>query len=371
MEGGGSERQLLNLMRGLDRGRFDPSLYVLYRRGALLQDVPADVPIEDFWTRHTAPRWNWPGRVHRWQNADVRRAILRGNIDLVYDRLFHMSMITGNAVRGTPAARVSTIVSPPSRDLRNSERYFFWIKRWLLRQSYRSADRLLAVSQATAEDAAQFYAIDRQKIEVVMSPIDVERIEQLQLQPLETPEPLDGSLGIIAIGRLSYLLQSFAMLVKSMNRRLHLHLVGDGPDRESLQFLASELGIESLVTFHGFRANPYSLLARMDLLVLPSLYEGLPNVLLEGMICGVPVVATEASGSVRDLLQRSMDVSVVPAAQVEPLCLAMQNALEDRQPWRARLAKGREYVLAHHGMKPWLNRMQTLFEQAIEEKRGR
>ncbi len=235
-------------MRGLDRHRFDVRLYVLYRSGALLPDVPQDVPIEDFWTRHHPPRWNWPGRVHRWQNADVRRAILEQQIDLVYDRLFHMSMITGNAVRGTPAARVSTIVSPPSRDLRNAERAFFWIKRWLLRQSYRSADRLLAVSDATADDAARFYSIDREKIEVVPSPIDVERIEQLKQQPLEDSESLDNTIGVISIGRLShekgqaYLLQAFAMLAKSMKKRLHLHLVGDGPDRESLQALASQLG---------------------------------------------------------------------------------------------------------------------------------
>ncbi len=117
MSGGGSERQLLNLLRGLDRKRFQPMLYLLYREGELLSEVPNDVPIHAYWERHQRPKWNWPGRIHRTQVADLRTLLMQQQIDVTYDRLFHMAMLTGPATRNSSIARVSTIVSPPSRDL--------------------------------------------------------------------------------------------------------------------------------------------------------------------------------------------------------------------------------------------------------------
>ena len=75
MNGGGSERQLLYLLRGLDRKRFEPSLYLFFEEGALLEAVPQDVSIFSFWKNRTRPRLQWPGRMHRQYIADLTDVI--------------------------------------------------------------------------------------------------------------------------------------------------------------------------------------------------------------------------------------------------------------------------------------------------------
>ncbi len=137
LDGGGSERQLWQLVSHLDRQRFAPSVYLLHRRGPYLEQLPRDVQVHAFDADHPAPPRFPPGRISRLQSQHLRQVVQSQGIDIVYDRTFHMSLITGSLPRTLP--RVSVIVSPPSRDLPQSERRFLFLKRWLLARAYRTA----------------------------------------------------------------------------------------------------------------------------------------------------------------------------------------------------------------------------------------
>jgi glycosyltransferase involved in cell wall biosynthesis len=108
---------------------------------------------------------------------------------------------------------------------------------------------------------------------------------------------------MISVGRLSPekgqagLLQAFAKL-RPRHPELQLRLVGDGPDRASLETLVKELGLSDAVTFVGRLPEEETLaeIARANLLVLPSFMEGLPIVLMEAMAAGVPVIASRIAG---------------------------------------------------------------------------
>ncbi len=180
MDSGGSERQTWNLLRGINRQKFDPRLYLLYQQGPLLEQLPNDVAIEAYWSRHQPLKMNWPGRVHRLQIGDLVNILRRDRIDVVYERLFHMAMIAGPACRRTGVKHVANIVSPPRSDVPRSEIKFAWMKRLVLSRAYREADRLLAVSQGAADDAAAYYGIPRGKFEVVWNPVDIERLDRLK-----------------------------------------------------------------------------------------------------------------------------------------------------------------------------------------------
>ena len=65
MSGGGSERQLLGVLKYLDRTRFEPCLYLISREGELLSEIPDDVRVISFWDRHQAPKLNYPGALYR------------------------------------------------------------------------------------------------------------------------------------------------------------------------------------------------------------------------------------------------------------------------------------------------------------------
>ena len=370
MDGGGSEKQLLYLLRGLDRERFEPVLYLLYESGVLLDEVPSDVKRFAFWNDHSFPKWNWPGRIHNLQVQHLSQLIKREQIDVVYDRLFHMTMITGPACQRTQTPRVSTIVSPPQFDLARSEKRWLGLKKRTLQKAYSTATALLTVGAGTADNASAYYNIPRNEFQVMLSPIDIERIELESQREWTGPVLRTDRKQIIAIGRLSdekghrYLLQAFAKYVSASELDLvaaaDLHLVGEGVLRKELQSLASNLGIEKNVFFHGQLHSPFSLLKQCDLLCLPSIYEGMPNVLLEAMVCKVPVLATNTDQGAGELLRAQSIGTLVPRANVDELANALIDRFQRPAPWLEKIEQARKYVEINHSLSVWIDNISQL-----------
>lgn len=372
MEAGGSERQMLYLMQYLDRSRFDISLYLLYPKGSLLDEVPEDVAVYSYWGEHSPPRLNWPGRIFSNQVRHLTQHLRAKPVDLVYDRLFHMALIAGPAAKRTKTPRVATIVSPPNEDVvRSEKRWLAWKKR-SLRNSYLSANGLLAVGSETAASAALFYNIPRDRFRIVTSPIDVTRIESAARMPWEGSSLDTEHKHIIAIGRQSdekghrYLIEAMSLYTKISEQGdappVILHLVGDGVLRKELESLTDSLGLRGSVLFHGVQANPYSLLAKSDLMVLPSLYEGLPNVVLEAMLCKVPVLATNTPGGAGELFRRTGLGHLVPRCNSMEIAQAIYRRFANPEPWLANLDAARNYILENHSMDKWIGELSDLFE---------
>jgi len=130
-----------------------------------------------------------------------------------------------------------------------------------------------------------------------------------------------------AIGRLSfekghsYLLQSIERVVR-VRPEVHLVILGDGRERGNLENLVHQLGLSGKITFAGFQKFIVPWIQSLDLVVNPSLTEGVPNVVLESMALGTPVVAT-AVGGVLDLVQDGHTGSLVPSKDVESLASAI------------------------------------------------
>jgi len=159
--------------------------------------------------------------------------------------------------------------------------------------------------------------------------------------------------------------------------RAYLHIVGDGPDREALQRRADEQECASSIRFHGFLDNPYSLIKESDLLLLPSEYEGLPNVVLEAMALGTPVLATRCSDSLLKIFGHSelnpKFASTVEVGDSSAMAVELSNLAEvaRRGQSRERAATAKEFVERHHGMQRWLDSMQRLFAQQASSRQHR
>ncbi len=370
MDGGGSEKQLLYLLKGLDRERFEPVLYLLYESGVLLDELPKDVKRIAYWSENSFPKWNWPGRIHRLQVQHLAKVLRREQIDAVYDRLFHMTLITGPATELTHTPRISTIVSPPQFDLVRSEKRWFTMKKRALHHAYSTAKALLAVGEGTAENASEFYNIPRSDFQVMLSPIDIERIDSESQIAWTGPVLRPNRKHIISIGRLSdekghrYLLQAFAKYTIAANMDLvpaaDLHLVGDGVLRKELQSLAASLDVADSVFFHGQVHSPYALLKQCDLLCLPSLYEGMPNALLEAMACKVPVLATNTTQGAGELLRTHSVGRLVSKANADELATALQDRFQRPAPWLEKVASARSYVETYHCLQSWIDKMSQL-----------
>ena len=126
----------------------------------------------------------------------------------------------------------------------------------------------------------------------------------------------------------SDLLRALSLLPEIETIAPTLVLVGDGPDRPSLEHLATEL-VPGRVVFTGHTDDPLPYLAAGDIFVLPSLAEGLPGVLIEAMAAGLPCIATDIPGN-RELVRNGETGSLVPVGSPEALAHAIRIMLTDR-----------------------------------------
>src|SRR5205814_2228964 len=99
MSAGGSQRQIIGILRRLDRARFEPHLYVVADHGELLAEVPSDVPTHIFAQRNPRRRWWLPGQWFRARVRDVAAVLQKQKIDCLYDRTYHMTLVTAPATQ--------------------------------------------------------------------------------------------------------------------------------------------------------------------------------------------------------------------------------------------------------------------------------
>ena len=173
------------------------------------------------------------------------------------------------------------------------------------------------------DDLVGNFGVNPVKLTVISNPLDIDRIDELAKADL--PEAAnyfsanaEGAIFLVAAGRLVDV-KGFDLLIRAValcpTLTLRVLILGEGPSLGKLEALVSELGVGERIRFVGFQKNPYAFFARADAFVLSSRYEGLPNVLLEAMACGTPVIATPAPGGTAEVLdgvagcQLAVDVS--------------------------------------------------------------
>lgn len=370
MDGGGSERQTLLLLRHLDRRRFAPELYLSYRRGVLLDQVPDDVPIHGPDPQRASPRLNWPGRMHHRDVVELTALLRRRRIDVVYDRTFHMSLLAGPACRRSGVPHLSTIVTP-DRFLPRMDRRFWRLKRRKLARAYRSAFRVLAVSDAVALDARASYALPADRVITIRNPVDLEALRQIALGG--SPVSIDaGDFNVACVGRMTPE-KGHAVLLSAAAQLLHtghagaaswrFWLFGDGPLQADLQRQAQTLGIAAQVRFCGYQSAAVAAVAACQTLASPSLFEGMPNVVLEAFTLGVPVVATRVDGT-EELAGGGTRALLVPAGDAAALAAALQQVRDDPHAAVQRAAAARQAVEQEHALTKVVGQIEHWLTQA-------
>lgn len=190
-------------------------------------------------------------------------------------------------------------------------------------------DLEISISKATKDrlDKRLFSRILGKKSPVIYNGISDSVIE---LRPINTQNfakelnPQRTS-KIISIGRLSeqkgYSTLLRAIALSKEKAKLELYIFGDGPLRSHLQKLAEGLGVQDITHFMGFKNDVLNFMMRCELFVSSSLWEGFPTVILEAMALGVPVIATDVSGS-RELIINGETGILIPPSNPEALSKA-------------------------------------------------
>ncbi len=371
---GGAERQVLRILSHLDRDRYEPCLYVVYREGDLVDQVPTDVPVFAYWENRSKPRINFPGRILLSQARDLARVIRREQIDLVYDRASQMTLTTSLAMRGMTVPRISVAVGEPSRDFSLLHSRFAFAKRYLLRRAYHSATRVVAVSEGVREGLIDFYALPPSKVTTCSNMFDIDQIDRDANEPFDRYDK--DRFEIASVGRLSPekgqldLLKAIDQLVNVKRlSQVRLWLVGDGPTEQELRAFVAEHKLEQHVTFAGYQANPLPFVKHAQLFCLPSLYEGMPNALVEAMICGTPVIATDCRSGPREILGADNERgTLVPAGDSNALAAAIHDVVSNQDSAKAKTDAARQYIIDNYSLNCGLQRLESLFDELLARR---
>lgn len=201
---------------------------------------------------------------------------------------------------------------------------------------------LVAVSQGVADDLRTDFGIAAERIRVIVNPFDFAAMRALAAEPCTG---LPEGPYVLHVGRFAaqkrhdLLLSAFAALVRE---GLPHRLVLLTPPDPKLAELVARHGLEDRIVVAGFQANPYAWMAHAELLALCSDHEGLPNVLIEALVCGTRVVSTDCPSGPREILRGELASGLVPCGDAAALARAMRDALAQPKP----AAAGVEAALA-------------------------
>lgn len=227
-----------------------------------------------------------------------------------------------------------------------------------LREFYLPDDTInssvIAITDFTRQYLIDTYKIPAEKVALIYQGTETERFRHSESawkeSQLRYPLPEDASPILGSIGSFEHrkghpiLFEALSELVNGPLPNTHLMIVGDGPDEVTLEEQVQALGLEFSVSFFPFTDEPNYVFERLDITVLPSLYkEGLPNVLLESMAMGLPVVSSDIGGVSEIVLDGETGYMVEPGNKLA-LAEAIKRIWENQENYLEMKVKARKLI---------------------------
>lgn len=228
---------------------------------------------------------------------------------------------------------IITVHSVLSKALKEKNFMYSLVILPLIRLFYPLADAIVAVSEGVSKELNRLAGIKEEKISVIYNPVITPELFEKAKEEVSHPWFNQKNFPVVvSVGRLtpakdfSTLMRAFSIVKGEIEAKLII--IGDGEDKENLESLVKKLGLENDVEFTGFISNPYKYIKRSSLFVLSSKYEALPTVLIEAMALGIPVVATDCPGGVKEILGYGKCGEIVPVGDSEKLAEGILRVLK-------------------------------------------
>lgn len=362
---GGAQKALLAMARAARDAGMAPEVWCLGGTSEIeAQFDAAGVPVTgargSAWKTLATPLW-------------LAWRIRRRKVALVQTFLFYSDVagrLAGRAARLTQCGGRPVIVSSVrATNIRNR-----WWQFALQRATAPLADAFTAVSARTLEFAVEREGVDRLRAEVIANGIDLAGFaaspdRAAARKALDLP---DDAFVFGTIGRLheqkghTHLLEAAARIAAAQPKAVFL-IAGYGPLEGELKARAEKLGLRDRVRFLGYRTDVAALLAAMDVFVLPSLWEGMSNAVLEAMAAGRPVIATAVDGNVDQVVDGETGL-LVPPADAEALAEAMARLARDPQVARDMGRRGRERAERDFSLTRMTEAYVALYRKLLKER---
>jgi len=361
---GGTERQVANLSRAIDLTRFDLRFACLVRRGEFLaRTVRPDSAVDEYRVRNL---YGIRSIEERWR---LFRSLQAKDVHIIHTYNFYANAFAIPAARlaGTPVV-IASIRDQGDHITRNQNR----VQKVVCEMAHCVVTNAEAVRrQLVAEGYSPW------KLQVIHNGVAIPDNPQPETrgrvrQELGLPP---GAPLVAAICRLAPCkgVQFFLAAAANLASRwpdVRFLIVGDGPSRGELERTAARLGLTGRLLFTGSRSDIPEVLAELRVCVLPSLFEGLPNILLESMAMRIPVVATRVGGT-PEAVEDGVTGILVPPRDPGSLARAVEHLLEDPEAGRRMGEAGRERVIARFSIERMVRATESLYIQLLQQRRGR
>lgn len=307
LRGGGAERVIVRLANEFAERGYSVDLVLVKKKGKYLDDVSNQVSIVDLDTRRFLAAV--PALVRYLRSA--RPDVLLSTIDSA--NVAAITAVEISRLDTKVVVRISNMLSSKEKELDHPKHK---LVHWAAKRAYPAADHIIGVSDGVTKDVISHMGIDSRKVTTIYNPVLDKSLISSKNEPVEHPWFNDSKPVILGVGELSEQ-KDFGTLIQAVARierepLPRLVILGEGSKREALTRLAKREGILDRVELLGFVENPFSYMAKSDVFVLSSKWEGCPNVLIEAIACGGPVVSTDCPSGPREILDGGAIGSLVP-----------------------------------------------------------
>ena len=320
---GGAERVFVTLLKEFDRSRFFLHMIVIDPSGPFLSIVPEDIAFHGLGYK----------KVSR-AIPKMVNTIRKINPDIIISTLDHLNLAL---LLVKPFLPNNTLLflrecNLTSSNLENGFKNVAF--RMLKKRLLKFADRIICPANAIKNDLQINFGISPDKMITIYNPVQVEEIRSHM--PPHHPGKPSSVYNIVAAGTLEYrkgfdLLIDVMSIIVEENHKVHLTLLGDGPEKENLRKQIHSLNLSDHVRLAGYQNNPFTYFSKADLFVLSSRYEGLPNAMLESLACGTPVVAFNCPGGIDEIIVDELQGALVPENDVHALSKAIEKQMRSHR----------------------------------------
>lgn len=334
LNGGGAERVFINLAEVFTEEYsrdFDVTLVVFSGTGQYQHLIPKNIRVLDLGVKRT-----------RHALISLFRLMLKQRPDVVISTLHAISLVGLVLLFMTKRPiHITRLANPYLYDASRLSLLERFIYRWALL----SSTMIITLTERMKEEIVSVLDVRETKVQVISNPFDIEQIrsrsEILLNEEMEHP-------AILMCGRLAeqkeyrIALSSFKIFIQKFPSA-NLYILGEGALKEELLNIAYELNISKAVKFLGFQPNPYQYMTHADIFLLTSKYEGFPNVLVEALAVGIPVVSTDCFTGPAEILQGGKYGDLVPVGDINAIAQRLEENIHRSPEHRAeRVASGKK-----------------------------
>ncbi|MEM1252514.1 MAG: glycosyltransferase [Cyanobacteria bacterium P01_H01_bin.21] len=342
LDGGGAERVMLHLAEGFAERGFAVDLVVAKAEGAYLSKIPTNVRLVNLDAK--SPVLLFKTLALKQYLKQEQPAFLISTLDIF------SSATWAKRLAGVSTRVVMCVQTNLSQQFQDRHARVIQKLKWsVVQRFYPWADAIVTASEGVARDLEQHTKISMQQMTVIHNPVVTSDFTQKAQEVVAHPWFADGQPPVLlGVGRIvkqksfATLIQAFALVRQQHPARLMI--LGDVDPREpevkpELESLIAKFGLQDDVLFLGFVENPYAYMARANVFVLSSIYEGFGNVVAEAIAAGTPVVSTDCESGPAEILNKGQYGELVPVGDHEAMAAAIVTTLN--QPVDIKVLKAR------------------------------